>query len=134
MFKTVNNGKLPTRGSKYSACVDVYANETVVVGAGETVMIGLGVVIDEDELKKMIYETYFNNAYGKPRVESVGISYYSEHFLSSHYLQLMPRSNLRAKGLISNVGIIDLDYMPHCNIKESVKNGHCKGFKQKNKA
>lgn len=39
MFKTVLDGKLPTRGSKYSACVDLYAREDVVIGAGETKLI-----------------------------------------------------------------------------------------------
>jgi len=48
MLKTINNGKLPTRGSEYSAFVDLYANEDVIIGAGGTVMIGLGVCIDFD--------------------------------------------------------------------------------------
>ena len=33
-----------------------------------------------------------------------------DKFASSHYLQLNPRSSLRAKGLISHTGIIDMDY------------------------
>jgi len=33
-----------------------------------------------------------------------------DEFKSSHYLQLEPRSSLRAKGLIAGTGIIDLDY------------------------
>ena len=37
-------------------------------------------------------------------------------FLKSHYLQLNPRSSLRAKGLISNTGIIDMDYTQEIKI------------------
>ena len=48
MFKVFKDGKLPTKGSKYSAAVDLYAREDVVVGAGETVLVPLGVCIDLD--------------------------------------------------------------------------------------
>ena len=37
MFKTINGGKLPTRASKYSAFVDLYTNEDVIIGGGGTV-------------------------------------------------------------------------------------------------
>jgi dUTPase len=50
MFKVFKDGKLPTKGSKYSAAVDLYAREDVVVGAGETVLVPLGVCIDLDSL------------------------------------------------------------------------------------
>ena len=33
-----------------------------------------------------------------------------DDFIKSHYLQLEPRSSLRAKGLTAGTGIIDLDY------------------------
>jgi len=104
MFKTVNGGKLPTKGSKYSACVDLFSNEDVVIGAGETKLIGLGVCIDLDKLKESKDFQQVNDF-------AFDIKYW-RHFLSSHYLQLMLRSSLGKKGLIlpNGVGIIDLDY------------------------
>jgi len=35
MFKNINDGKLPTKGSKHAACVDLYAREEVVIDAGQ---------------------------------------------------------------------------------------------------
>jgi len=117
MFKSVNGGKLPTRATKYSACVDVYANEDVVIGAGETKIVGLGIAIDEDAL---VYGVAAN-----------------EEFMSSHYLQLMLRSSLGAKGLIipNGVGIIDMDYRDEIKmivhnpvIPDSIKTTNFPGF------
>ena len=54
MFKVLTKGCEPTRGSKYSACVDLYASEEVVIGAGETKLVGLGVVIDKKKLRKIL--------------------------------------------------------------------------------
>lgn len=87
MLKVINGGKEPTKGSKYSACVDLYANEDVTIGAGETKIIPLGVCLDEDN-----FPIYVAN---------------NKHKL---YLQLEPRSSLRAKGLIADTGIIDIDF------------------------
>jgi len=100
MFKTINDGKLPTRGSKYSACVDLYASEDVVICAGETVMLGLGVCID---LEPMHTTAKLSAGYTDDDLDI---------FKKSHYLQLMLRSSLGKKGLIipNGVGVIDLDY------------------------
>jgi dUTPase len=98
MFKVLTEGCDPTRGSKYSACVDLYAAEDVTIGAGETKLVGLGVALDvsipmgdctEQKAKKEL-----------------------DKFKSRHYLQLMLRSSLGKKGLIipNGVGVIDLDY------------------------
>jgi len=92
MFKVLADGCSPTRGSKFSACVDLYASEDCVIGAGETKLIGLGVCVD--------LENFSDNPI----------------FLNSHYLQLNPRSSLRAKGLVSHTGIIDLDYKDEIKI------------------
>lgn len=94
MFKTVNNGKMPTRGSKFSACVDLYANEDITIGVGETAIVPLGVAIDQDELELMF----------KRRTPELNA------FMSSHYMLLEPRSSLRAKGITAGSGIIDIDY------------------------
>lgn len=113
MFKTVNDGIMPTRGSKYSACVDLYANEDVVIGAGETGIVPLGVVIDQEELAnnlKIVSNTYKKVMRGCNRnLTQVKIDQLNA-FMKRHYILLEPRSSLRAKGLIVGSGIIDMDY------------------------
>jgi dUTPase len=98
MFRVLDEVCTPTKGSKYSACIDLYAREDVIIGAGETVKVPLGVCIDEDLFQKSILRDY-----------GQGIKYLDE-YMSSHYLQLEPRSSLRAKGIQAGTGIIDLDY------------------------
>ena len=106
MLKTINGGKMPEKGSKYSACIDLFANEDVTIGAGETKLVGLGVCID------------IKNSMGRKLNAGIGIYGLEtfeeriEAFKNSHYLQLMLRSSLGKKGLIlpNGVGIIDLDY------------------------
>lgn len=88
MLKTINNGRLPTRGSKYSACVDLYANEEIVIGVGETKKIPLGITLDYNKFPLSVR----NN-------------------MKKYYLELNPRSSMMSKnGLIGNIGIIDIDY------------------------
>ena len=101
MFKVLIPGCEPTRGSKFSACVDLYASEDITIGAGETKIIGLGISLDIDF---NWINRKFNNLSDDKKEE------YKEHFLSSHYLQLNPRSGFRVKGYLSHTGIIDLDY------------------------
>jgi len=113
MFKVINGGQTPTRATKYSAAVDLYANENVVIGAGETAIIGLGVCIDLD------MDWYMGNKHPKinqnPTYGSGAVRRFEE-FKLSHYLELHPRSSLRAKGLIAGVGIIDLDFTQEIKI------------------
>jgi dUTP pyrophosphatase len=103
MFKTVNGGKFPERGSKYSACIDLFSNEDVTIGAGETKLVGLGVVIDHEDLRSHLQSADERITWDDHLVN---------HFKSKHYLQLMLRSSLGKKGLIipNGVGIIDIDY------------------------
>lgn len=100
MFKVLDDVCKPTKGSKYSAAIDLYAREDVVIRAGETVKVPLGVCIDESKLEKKVNDFYMYEIGRTPDVA----------FKDSHYLQLEPRSSLRAKGLIAGTGIIDLDY------------------------
>lgn len=93
MLKVINGGIAPTRGSKYSAAIDLYSNENVTIGAGETKIIPLGVCLDEDN-----FPIYVAN---------------NKHKL---YLQLEPRSSLRTKGLIAGTGVIDIDYKDEIGI------------------
>jgi len=100
MFKVLVPGCDPKRGSKFSACVDLFASEDCVIGAGETKIIGLGICIDEEKLYNLT-NSYLQR---EPIIKDF------DEFKDSHYLQLNPRSSLRTKGLISHTGIIDLDY------------------------
>jgi len=91
MIKTVNGGTIPTKGTKFSAAVDLYANEDVIVYGGNTVVVGLGVSLElDDDI--------------------------DEYFKRTHYMELHPRSSLRVKGLVSGVGIIDMDYADEIKI------------------
>lgn len=74
----------PTKGSKYSAAIDLYAREDVMIYADTTAIIPLGVTIDSVQVLPILH---------------------------NHYLQLEPRSSIRAKGLQAGTGIIDLDYV-----------------------
>ena len=93
MFKVLDGATAPTRATKYSAMVDLYAREDVVIGAGETKIVPLGVKIDKGSIKDSLEDW-----------EHIG------GFMESHFIELHPRSSLRAKGLIIGVGVIDLDY------------------------
>ena len=110
MFKKVTEDAiLPTRGSKYSACVDVYANEDVTIGAGETKLVGLGIAIDEID-KNCFILNYIEKQHNLVNVDDE--KYFLDNFKKSHYIQLMLRSSLSKKGLIlpNGVGVIDLDF------------------------
>ena len=93
MLKVLDEVCKPTKGSKYSAAIDLYAREDVVIGAGETAKVPLGVCLEYDN-----FPIYLKNN------------------LDKFYLQLEPRSSLRAKGLISGTGIIDIDYKDEIEI------------------
>ena len=106
MLKVINGGKAPTKGSKYSACIDLYAREDVVIGAGETVLVGLGVKIDISE------EWLSSQGIGiDDGVHDDGDA--MDLFMKTHQLNLHIRSSMSAKhGLIiaNGTGIIDLDF------------------------
>jgi dUTPase len=101
MFKVLDEVCEPKRGTKYSAYVDLFAGDDVVIGAGETKVVKLGVKLD---LEKM-----FNHIH-KDRKTITTLEL--ENFMMSHYLEVALRSSLAVKGLIiaNGIGIIDLDY------------------------
>ena len=105
MFKILDEACTPTRATKYSAMVDLYSRESVVIGAGETKIVPLGVMIDLALLK-----VEFKNNYCRTYEKEESINDDFNIFLKKVYLELHPRSSLRAKGLIIGVGICDLDY------------------------
>lgn len=120
MLKVLTEGCDPTRGTKYSACVDLYASEDVTIGAGETKLVGLGVAIDFDKLNEIILNRELLNLVGAENMghPSVEEDAFIEAWLSAHYLQLMLRSSLSKHLVIANgVGVIDLDYKDEIKIR-----------------
>lgn len=117
MFKVLTKGCEPSKGSKYSAAIDLYASEDVTIGAGEIGIVGLGVCIDKDKIFDVIKRDYQINSNGRDYEDDINcvddIDAFPDVFMSSHYIQLEPRSSLRAKGLIVGTGIIDLDFIGH---------------------
>ena len=123
MLKVIDGGFEPVRATKYSAYVDLFAKEDVIIGAGETKIVKLGVKLDLDDLYRSWYfYTEQNNISGS-----------WEMFLRTHYLEVALRSSLAVKGLIisNGIGIIDLDYISHCKIGKALNNGYCEHFKPK---
>lgn len=102
MFTVLDEVCEPKRATEYSACVDLFAREDVIIGAGETKIIPLGVDID---LEQLCHSWYFYT-------EQNNIDGSWEHFLKSHYLALFIHYSLALKGLIIPNGqvVIDLDY------------------------
>lgn len=105
MFKILDEACIPQRATKYSAMVDLFAREDVIIGAGETKIVPLGVKVDLDLIDR---ELLGINAC-KNDIVCMQIW---ERFLRSHYIEVAIRSSLGAKGLImpNGIGIIDLDY------------------------
>ena len=111
MFKVINDGKLPTRGSKYSACVDLYASEDKVIGGGDTELVGLGVCIDSFKLLDYARLSYIH-------MGGTTNPTFDDNFMRAHYLQLMLRSSLSKHLIIANgVGVVDLDYEDEIKIR-----------------
>ena len=115
MLKTLRGGKEPTKGSKYSAAIDLYAQDDFIMEVGETRIIPLGVCICKEEIYKYLSVNSFYDTEEKT-------TKILNDFMSCHYLQLEPRSSIRAKGIISCSGIIDIDYKDEIKItKELIK-------------
>lgn len=107
MFKILDDVCKPTKATRFSAGIDLYARKDVVIGAGETVKVPLGVKVDLESfffgeaVKKHI--TPDDKFYGKG----------ADVFIRSHHLELFNRSSTALKRglmLANGTGIIDLDY------------------------
>jgi len=120
MFKVLTEGCKPTKATKYSAAVDVYASHDVTIGAGETKLVGLGIAINLDNLLENVPMVKDMRRWHKERFKA-GIIDVSEEdslipikdeFLKSNYIQLMLNDSLATKGLILNSGIkiFNLDF------------------------
>ncbi len=66
MLKTINEGKIPERATKFSAAVDLFSNEDVIIQKGETKIVGLGIKIDIEYIRDMfIDDDYCGADYAK---------------------------------------------------------------------
>ena len=109
MFKILDEVCTPKRGTKYSAYVDLFAREDITIGAGETKIVKLGVKIDLDKLKKILFRNL------QPEFSFAPVEFQNNMFsdwMKSHYLEGALRSSLEVKGLIiaNGIGVIDLDF------------------------
>jgi dUTPase len=116
MFKVLDECCTPKRGTKYSAYVDLFSREDVVIGAGETKIVKLGVKLDLEKLKEIIdnktLDEYEYLQHGTDLQKDSALSFFFKKFLHEHYLEVALRSSLSVKGLIiaNGIGVIDLDY------------------------
>jgi len=102
MLKTIENGIMPSKGSEFAACVDLYSRKNISIKPSETVLIPLGVCIDLDKLKELKRKSFNTEE---------ELNRWIDKFKHTHYLQLMLRSSLSKKLIIANgVGVIDMDY------------------------
>ncbi len=115
MFISVNGGMLPQRSTTHSAGFDVFANEDMEICVGSTEILSLGIAIGEASLNHLINSMPYEIGIGT-------LDEKREAFLKRYYLELHPRSSLRAKGLIVMPGIIDMDYRDE--IKMIIFNGN----------
>ena len=112
MFKVLTKGCEPTKGSKYSSGIDLYASEDCIIAAGGTKIIGLGVCIDMRKFTDSFFPVRENDSdFDKSITESEII-----HFIKTHYLELNICDYLSVDGLISNTKIIPLDYKDEIKI------------------
>jgi len=103
MLKVLVEGCGPQRGTKYSACVDLFASESVLIDNYKTCLIPLGVKIDKEALRSIVVG---NKNFTCEMEEDI-----FEVFKKTHFLQLMLRSSLSKHLIIANgVGVIDMDY------------------------
>ena len=101
MFEVLDEVCTPKRGTKYSAYIDLFARENVVIEAGQTKIVKLGIKLDLKQMESIAHEN--RGVYG--------VNWWLK-FLKSNYLEVALRSSLGAKGLViaNGIGIIDLDY------------------------
>jgi dUTPase len=143
MFIIIDEKCTPTRGTKYSACVDLKSRIDITIDEGQTVLIPLGVKINLATIidkKLLIMPEGFYNAINKDDEDffldnNVDYSYKDElfdeidGFLKRHYFQLMLRSSLSKNLIIANgIGVIDIDYEDEIMIRlhNPVKNNQNK--------
>lgn len=88
-LKVLDDVCTPQKATRFSAYIDLFSREEIIIPAKDTKIIKLGVKIDENSPCLI-----------------------SKAFKSSHYLELALRSSLALKGLIiaNGIGVIDLDY------------------------
>ncbi len=96
MFDVGPNGKLPTFGSKYAACFDIYAAEDTTLKAASPTLVSTDL-----RLSAMAND------------------------LTDYYLAILPRSGNSVKGLriLNSPGTVDADYTGELKIIMSYNSG-----------
>jgi len=109
MFKVLDKSCVPFRSTKYSAYVDLFSREDVMIGAGETKIVPLGIKLDLDKLSKTLFEVSYSYIL---RSHNKVLQKEFDMFLKSHYLEITIQDSLALRGLIisNGIGTIDLDY------------------------
>ncbi|MFY4844606.1 hypothetical protein ACOTVP_08715 [Aliarcobacter butzleri] len=109
MFKVLDEVCEPKRSTKYSAYVDLFSAEDIIIGAGETKIVKLGVKLDLEKLCKILYDVSYSYILKSPNKH---LREDFDIFRKKHYLEVALRSSLGVKGLIiaNGIGVIDLDY------------------------
>ena len=142
MFKVLDTVCQPTRATKYSAMVDLYAREDVVIGAGETKIVPLGVKIDTNE----VYDEKWTDIIGyegKYRVSNYGNVYsYGGNNQANHHNGKMMKAikhstgyycvNLSKNGKKEQFLIHRLVASHFLNLKEDMQVNHINGIKTDN--
>ena len=118
MFKVIKKGCEPEVKTELSVGIDLKSAVDVTLYVGATIRIPLGVVLDLNTLKKEWYIATDQNP-DRPSWKQ---------FLKSHFVQLAPRSSIRANGIISGQGYIELDFVPLCLLDLELNNTSCKSF------
>ena len=100
MFKVIKKGCEPEVKTELSVGIDLKSAKNYLVYPAETIIVDLGVKLDLEALHNQ-WDIQTDQNKDRPTWE---------HFLKSHFVQLAPRSSLRANGIISGQGYIDLDF------------------------
>lgn len=108
MFKILDESCTPTKGTAYSAGIDLFARESAYIGIGETAKIPLGVKIEDiDGFINMLRRKKLLENNNMTPAETI------HDFKIKHHLELEPRSSLRAKGFTSDTGIDEIQIILH---------------------
>lgn len=95
-FDVIDEACTPKKGTKFSAAIDLFSRVDVTIPANgkRTNFIQLGVKLNDKNFKKVAKKL------------DISLSKFKKHF----YIDLQPRSSIRAKGQLAGTGIIDLDF------------------------
>ncbi len=113
MFKVLEDGEKPIIKTKLSAGADLCSREDVTIRPGETKIIPLGVMLDQEAIKKAFIEDLIakNDKPTLPKLTEKDIEREVAEFEKSVFFELNIRSSTSLNLIIRNgTGQIDYDY------------------------